>query len=102
MLAAIRFLTCATLALCMSQTSTQPLFRSERNRTIEINGLRYGFCDVVQTPGEIRLTQLWIADHPFEPAHRPADVWLLAVPSVTAVLTVRHFTVDWGKDRRPK
>ena len=101
MLAAIRALTCASLALCASQASAQPLFRFERNRTFEINGLRYGFCDVIQTPGEIRWTELRIADHRFEPAHRPADVWLLAVPSVTAVLTVRHFTIDWGKDRRP-
>jgi hypothetical protein len=90
------------LLLWAPPANAQPLFRSERNRTFEINGLRYGFCDVIQTPGAIRWTVLWIADHRFEPAHRPADVWLLAVPSVTAVLTVRHFTVDWGKERRPK
>jgi hypothetical protein len=98
--AVVGFLACATLAIWTTPVDAQPLFRSERNWTIEIDGLRYGFRDVVQTPGEIRWTQLWIADHPFEPGHRPADVWLLAVPSVAAVLTVRHLTVDWEKDRR--
>jgi len=90
------WLACTVLALCASPVGAQPLFHCEHDWTIEIGGGRYGFRDVVQTPGEFRWTQVWVAGRPFEPLHQPADRWMLAVPAVAPVLAVRYLTAPWG------
>jgi hypothetical protein len=92
MRSAIRCLTCVALTLWASPASAQPLFHEDRDWTVEVGGLLYGFRDVVQTPGEFRWARVWIAGRPFDPAHRPPDRWVLAVPTVPAVFVARHLT----------
>ncbi len=82
-------LACLVLALGVSPVSAQPLFRIERDWTIEVDGRLYGFRGVVQTPGDVRWTQVWIAGRRFQPAIDPEDWWVLALPPVPVVLAVR-------------
>jgi len=92
---------CAAILLGVSSAGAQPLFRGERDWTTEIGGQLYGFRDVVQTPGDFRWTQVWIAGRSFVPAHNPADWWVFALPPVAAALAERYLTAQWKRGRRP-
>jgi hypothetical protein len=92
---------CVALVLWVAPASAQPLFRSERDWTVEVGGQRFGFRGVVKTPGESWWTQVWIGGRRFEPAIVPADRWVLAVPPVAAVLAVRYITRPGEFGRRP-
>src|SRR5262245_20168492 len=83
---------CTTLLLGPSAADAQPLLHRERNWTVEIGGQTYGWCDVVQTPGDFWWPEVWIAGRPFDPTRRPADRWVLAMPPVAIVVAVRHVT----------
>jgi hypothetical protein len=97
----VALIACTALPLWAAPADAQPLFRRERNWTVEVGGRTYGLCDVVQTPGDFRWPEVWIAGRPFNPTHRPADQWVLAVPPLTAVLTVRHLTRPPARPARP-
>src|SRR5262245_26814090 len=90
MLACMTRMAFIALLLSASAAEAQPLFRRERNWIVEIGGQTYGWCDVVQTPGDFWWPEVWIAGRPFDPTHRPADRWVLAVPPVALVVAVRH------------
>jgi len=83
---------CTTLVLWPSPADGQPLFRRERQWTMEVGGRTCGWCDVIQTPGDFWWPEVWIAGRAFSPVHRPADRWVLGVPPVAAVIVLREVT----------
>jgi hypothetical protein len=70
--------------LCAPRAMAQPLFHVEHNWTVIIHGHRYGLWRVVQTPGDRRWTEIWVADCSFRSDHRTAKfVTRIAIVGVT-------------------
>ena len=91
---------CVGLLAWASPADAQPLFRRERAWTVDLGGRTWGWCDVVQAPGDFWWPEVWVAGRPFMPTSRPADRWLLAAPPVAAVLAVRFGTRPLGRGRK--
>jgi hypothetical protein len=91
----------AVFAALVLLALVQPLFRTERNWSVVVAGKRYGVNDVVETPADRRWTQIWFADHLFQPSFHPEEWWVLAVPPVALVLAARALTRPRQPARRP-
>ena len=93
------YLLCLALALWPLRASAQPLFRYERNWTVTVGEHLYGLRQVVQRPGERRLTQVWIGRCAFDMHCRAEEVIALLCGPPTYSVPRMGFVLDWRSFR---
>ena len=88
------------LAFWPLRASAQPLFRYESNWTVTVGENLYGLRQVVQTPGDIRWTQVWVGRCSFDMKCRAEGlIALIPLPPVDLIQRLSYL-VDWGSFRR--
>ena len=81
-----RYLLGLALLLWPAPAMAQPLFHVEHNWTSTIEGHRYGLWEVVQTPGDFRWTEIWVADCPIRTRHRVAAMVTVIIEPIVRPL----------------
>jgi hypothetical protein len=94
------YLLCLALALWPLRASAQPLSHCERNWTITTGEHLYGLRQEVLTPGERRLTQVWLGRSVFDMRCRADEVIILLVLPAECSLPRVGYLVDWRSFRR--
>jgi hypothetical protein len=80
--------------------SAQPLFRTEHNWTVTVGEHPYGLRQVLQMPGDIRWTQVWMGRYTFNMKCRAEEVFALVLLAPADPVPKSCCLVDWGSFRR--
>jgi hypothetical protein len=94
------YLSCLAIALWPLSASAQPLFRVEHNWTFTAGEDLYGLRQLLQMPGDIRHTQVWMGRYTFDMRCRAEEVIALLLLPRADLMPRFGCLVNWRSFRR--